>query len=171
MADPLLNGIEFSFGKCHLFLWPTLLLAANFIKPVAPFCPLFASLFTASFIAFLFEHSKKSNSFQLPQYLCNHWRTTGLISYSIYLVHLPIIGMIPLALRKLFPESHLSPKLIFVCCLFSWVPILLASWGFFRTVELLSIDIAKRIVQKKRMTEKEDAVPEDVLANKKEHQT
>jgi hypothetical protein len=50
MADCLLNRTEFHLGKCHLFLWSTLLLAANFIRPVAPFCPLFASLFTASFI-------------------------------------------------------------------------------------------------------------------------
>jgi hypothetical protein len=83
MAHSLLNGTEFPFGKRHLFLWLTLLLAANFIKPVAPFCFLFVSLFTASFIAFLFEHSKNSHGFQLPQYLCNHLRTTGLISYSV----------------------------------------------------------------------------------------
>jgi hypothetical protein len=52
--DSLLNGTEFPLGKRHLFLWLTLLLAANFIRPVAPFCFLFPSLFTASFIAFLF---------------------------------------------------------------------------------------------------------------------
>jgi hypothetical protein len=68
--------------------------------------------------------------------------------------------MIPLALRKLFPESRFSPMLMFVCCLFSWVPILFASWGFYRTVELPTIDIAKRILQKKRMTEKHDPVAE-----------
>lgn len=166
MADSVLKGTEVPFGKCHLFLWPTLLLAANFIRPVSPFCPLFASLFTASFIALLFEHSKNSHGFQVPQYLCNHLRTTGLISYSVYLIHLPIIGMIPIALRKLFPESHFSPMLMFVCCLFSWGPILLASWVFYRTVELPSIDIAKRIVQKKRMSEKREPVAEGILANK-----
>ena len=163
MAESLLNGTEFPFGKRHLFLWLTLLLAANFIRPVAPFCFLFASLFTASFIAFLFEHSKNSYGFQLPQHVCNHLRATGLISYSVYLIHLPIIGIIPLALRKIFPESHFSPMLMFVCCLFSWVPILLVSWGFYRTVELPSIDFAKRIIQKKRMTEKQDPVAEGIL--------
>jgi hypothetical protein len=56
---------------------------------------------------------------------------------------------------------------MFVSCLFSWVPILLVSWGFYRTIKLPSIDIGKRIIQKKRMTEKQDLVAEGVLANKR----
>jgi peptidoglycan/LPS O-acetylase OafA/YrhL len=73
--------------------------------------------------------------------------SVGTVSYSMYLIHQPLLGLVPRFLKILIPgQKH--PLLCFAACLASLYPIFVASGWIYRHFELPSIALGKRISQR-----------------------
>jgi peptidoglycan/LPS O-acetylase OafA/YrhL len=148
LADDWLKGRPPVLGARSLWIWPVLTVIAFFIKPLFPFVFLLAALSTAGVIAFLLSHP--SLSVPVPRFVRDHLRGVGVLSYSIYLLHEPLLNAVPWTLRKAFPGHHFSQILTFGSCMAAWCPILLLSWAFYRYVEQPSIRMGKAIDSRHR---------------------
>ena len=131
-----------------LWIWPALALVSFFIRPLLPFFFLLVALSTASVIAFLLSHPAMTVS--IPRLVSDHLRRVGVLSYSIYLLHSPILTTVPWALSKLFHGYHIHPIVTFGFCLAAWVPIVFFSWTFYQLAELPSIRMGKAIDSRDR---------------------
>lgn len=79
------------------------------------------------------------------QIVWRHLSFLGLVSYSFYLFHQPIIALTGRILASAFPGVDFSPLVKFaVCC--AWYPlILLLARGIYQWVELPSISLGKNV--------------------------
>lgn len=152
IADAYVKGQPLPFMRSSIWLWLALFIAADLIKPLHEFSFTFAALVTAIAIARLLsraQDAEQSRSF-LPRRLIDHVRLAGTCSYSIYLIHLPILEVLPQLARFVAPSAGAYPLLVYVGCLASWAIILPLSWIMYRYVELPAIAMGKRIIQTQR---------------------
>ena len=147
LADDWLYGRPFFLRKCPVWIWVVLVIVSYLIRPLAPFCFLFVALSTANLITYLLVHP--GTRLGLPGFVRSHLRSVGVLSYSVYLLHEPLILIVPWAMGKAFPGGYLNPAVTFVICLASWPLVLLLSWLFYRVVELPSISAGKWFVRSK----------------------
>lgn len=148
MAEAYVMKEPLPFSQYPLFFWPGLTLIAYVVKPLYPFTFLFAALSTVCFIGYSLK--LPPTTFSQPKYgkgLLEHLRFVGLISYSVYLIHQPLINAIPAILRTLFPGFLFSGPLTMLACLASWRIICLLACLFYRFIELPSISCGKWAMQ------------------------
>jgi peptidoglycan/LPS O-acetylase OafA/YrhL len=73
----------------------------------------------------------------------SHLSFLGIVSYSFYLFHQPIIGLTKRAIHKAFPETFVHPLLSFAICA-AWYPIILIlSTIIYKWIEQPSIALGK----------------------------
>ena len=126
---------------CLPLLWPVLFVLSCFVKPLSNFSFLLAALTTANLIIFLLA---RPNLFAwLPRPIFTHLKLIGVVSYSVYLFHQPLLLKVPHNLNKIFPGPHHELSL-YLACLLSWAVIATLSWLHYRYVELPSIGFGKR---------------------------
>lgn len=147
-AEAFLNRQSLPFSRVPVWVFPLLMTVSTFIRPLAPFSSLFAACSTVSLINLLFRISITDHSTRL-HFAGKHLRFVGIVSYSVYLIHQPIIGLAPLIVVKLNPNLHLHPLFMFVLCCATWIPIVMLSWCFYRLFELPSIKVGKMAIQRK----------------------
>jgi len=77
-------------------------------------------------------------------HLCwSHLSFLGVVSYSFYLFHQPIIGLTGMVLGKVFPDTFIHPLIKYAICM-TWYPfILVLSLIIYRLVEQPSIILGK----------------------------
>jgi peptidoglycan/LPS O-acetylase OafA/YrhL len=153
IADAYVKGRPLPFMRSSIWLWSVLFIAADLIKPLHEFSFTFAALATAVVIARLLSTDKQGTlkgSSVLSRGLIEHVRLAGVCSYSIYLIHLPIVEVWPQLVRFVAPSAGAYPSLVYVGCLASWVVILPLSWLMYRYVELPAIAMGKRVIQTRR---------------------
>jgi len=85
----------------------------------------------------------------VPRFWVEHLRVAGIWSYSIYLLHQPLLHVIAGASSLLTRELH--PLLVFSLCVSSWLLILPLSNLWYRVVELPSIEQGKRVLALRRL--------------------
>ncbi len=76
------------------------------------------------------------------RYPLEYLRWAGVVSYSAYLVHLPLLHLMPHYSSVIFHRKFkgLDEYGLYLC---SWLPILVFSFVFYRCVELPSIALGK----------------------------
>jgi peptidoglycan/LPS O-acetylase OafA/YrhL len=150
IAEAYVKGKPLPFMRSSIGLWLALFIAADLIKPLHEFSFTFAALITAIVIARLLspdaQAAYRSMSF-LPRRLIDHVRLAGVCSYSIYLIHLPIVEVWPQLVRFVAPAAGAYALLVYAGCLASWAIILPLSWIMYRYVERPAIAMGKRIIQ------------------------
>jgi peptidoglycan/LPS O-acetylase OafA/YrhL len=109
--------------------------------PAHAFSFTFFALFTAN-ILWRMLHRSQIESTKMTV-LGRHFRTTGLWSYSIYLVHHPILKSVLGAYLTSFPHLKDRPLLYFVAGASSWIIIFPISGLIYRFVEVPSILLGK----------------------------
>lgn len=73
----------------------------------------------------------------------SHLSFLGVVSYSFYLFHEPIIGLTGRALGKFFPETFIHPLVKYAICM-AWYPfILIMAYIIYRLIEQPSIRLGK----------------------------
>lgn len=146
-ADAWLKRIPLPFHRVPIWFFPALMVLTSFFKPLAMFSFVFASLATVSIIRFLLD--RKSRPGALHEGWClRHLGFVGTVSYSIYLLHFPVVALVPRIVGKLLPSHGGDPVLLMAACLACWFPVLAASWVFYQTIEKPSIAFGKRMLRR-----------------------
>jgi peptidoglycan/LPS O-acetylase OafA/YrhL len=151
LAEAYLMKEPLPFSRTPIFLWPAVTLAAYLFEPLYPFTFLFSALSTACFIAYFLRLPPAV--FSQPKhlgFLFEHLRFAGVISYSVYLLHQPLINSIPIMLKTLFPGVVFPDAVIMLICFAGWLPVCLLAYAFYSFIELPSISLGKWIIQARR---------------------
>lgn len=112
-------------------------------RPTEPFTFLAFSFLTAVVIERLMTARWVLPEAPLFQQAWSHLTLLGVVSYSFYLFHQPIIGLTSLIFTELVPGSSIHPLIKFSVCL-AWYPIiLLFSSIIYKIIEIPSIRLGK----------------------------
>ena len=113
------------------------------IKPAAPFTFLAFSLLTAIAIhRLMFEKWSLPNN-RLFKIAWSHLSLLGVISYSFYLLHQPIIGLTDRLVGYFASIDNVHPLFLYALCM-AWYPLVFAaSYAMYRCVEKPSINLGR----------------------------
>ncbi len=161
LADDYVNRRPLSLAKCPLWVWPCITAITYAVKPLFAYHFPCVALATATTVAYFM--SRPPVRVPLPRILSETLCKIGLISYSVYLLHGPLLAFLPHKIRAVFPAHHFSPFEIGVCLLFFSLILLLGSGLFYRFVELTSIDHGNWFL--KRISPLSAPVPTQELVN------
>ena len=156
LADAYLKGERLPFRTFPLWLWPMLTLGCYCVLPLYAFCFMLAALSSATFIAYLLAKPAPA----LPSlgafgWLFKHLSWAGTVSYSAYLIHQPLVDLVPQLAGRFFPGVTLPALVLYGLCLLSWFPILGLSYLLYRWVELPSIAWGKGVIARRELSIKE----------------
>jgi peptidoglycan/LPS O-acetylase OafA/YrhL len=143
IADAYLSGKPLALMRIHPVVWLVPgILTSTF--PAYEFSFAFFALFTASIIT---RHLNQAQVEDKPSYLHRVIRITGIYSYSIYLIHDPILRAVILFYKGHFPGIENHPFLIFAAGATSWLLIFPLSALMYYWVEKPAIALGKRALR------------------------
>ena len=143
IADAYLSGKPLGLMRIHPVVWLVPgILTSTF--PAYEFSFGFFALFTASII---WRHLNKGQVEEKPSYLGRVIRITGIYSYSIYLIHDPILRAVILFYKARFPGIENHPFQIFTAGATSWLLIFPLSALMYYRVEKPAIALGKRVLR------------------------
>jgi peptidoglycan/LPS O-acetylase OafA/YrhL len=145
LAEAYLKKEPLPFRSFSLLLWPAATLVCFWFKPLFPFCFTTGALSTATAIAYLLEKPNPLPTTGVGGLVVRHLSFAGTVSYSAYLIHQPLVDIVPgFVIRNfgLHPES----MLVYASCLLAWFPILGISYLIYLWVETPSIGWGKRVI-------------------------
>jgi peptidoglycan/LPS O-acetylase OafA/YrhL len=147
IADAYLSGKPLALMRIHPVVWLVPgILTSTF--PAYEFSFAFFALFTASIITrHLNQGQVKGQVEEKPSYLHRAIRVTGIYSYSIYLIHDPILRAVILFYKGRFPGIENHPFLIFTAGATSWLLILPLSALMYYWVEKPAIALGRRVLR------------------------
>ncbi|MDP9083642.1 MAG: acyltransferase [Pseudomonadota bacterium] len=153
LADAHLKGESLPFGRTSAYAWAGALIISDFFKPLKDFSFTLAALATAAVISRRMSAegtlaAKKRGI--LGGLVQSHLKLVGRCSYSIYLIHHPIVEAWPRLVRHVLPAAPAHPLFMLACCLTSWSVVVPASYLLYRYVETPSIELGKQFVNKLR---------------------
>jgi peptidoglycan/LPS O-acetylase OafA/YrhL len=143
MADAYLSGKSFPLAKIHPIVWliPGLLTGSN---RAYEFSFTFFALATAGTIwRYLVSGAGRERKSILGRFV----RTTGLYSYSIYLIHSPIMLAVAQVYETHFPGIEKNPFLIYLAGASSWLIFFPISMLMYHWVEKPGIALGKRVLR------------------------
>jgi peptidoglycan/LPS O-acetylase OafA/YrhL len=145
LANAHLHGHPLPLVKFSPVLWIVLAVASYHVTPLQVFVfPIYAVLTTIIFGRILTGAKPR---FRIPQFCQDHLRITGNCSYSIYLLHQPLMAAVPVILSYWFSEI-INPMLVYLICVLSWLVIMPLGWLWWRLLELPSIACGKQIIRR-----------------------
>ena len=147
-ADAFLNGRPFGLAKKSAICFTSLLVVAFFFKPLEEFTFTIEALATVSIVGLLLNRQTTAPGTGRGP-IARAFDFIGLTSYSLYLLHQPLLYLVPHLATKLNHGQPAHPLLNFALCLVALGPILLLAWGYYRFVELPSIAAGKWFIANK----------------------
>jgi peptidoglycan/LPS O-acetylase OafA/YrhL len=149
IADSYARGHALPFAKTSVWLWLLLAVLTRIIKPLSDMSFMFFSIFTAALITqLLVARATHVTHMTMPSPLARGLQYVGVLSYSIYLIHQPLLRIVHTSTSYLFPDTFIHALIIFVLCLAMGVIIVRLSATFYRYIELPSIALGKWIVRR-----------------------
>ncbi|MBW4524936.1 MAG: acyltransferase [Phormidium tanganyikae FI6-MK23] len=149
LADAYLLKKPLPFVKAPLWLWAAFAIGTYLIKPLYPLSFLFFAILTTAWIA------KRLNGevslLRLPNFCTAYLSRIGVLSYSIYLLHQPLMDQAVILMIKLRPSLFAAPLPKFLVALSAWLFIVPLSALLYRYCELPSIRLGKIVIEKMRM--------------------
>ncbi len=138
--------------KPFIFIVSAALAVLTYIfSPLAPFQFMAVSLFTMLLVwqaIAVAGDSQPSQPSSLPL-LHNHLLQLGIVSYSFYLIHQPILNLVS-RLKDRFELLEIHPFFVLGLCFLLYFPILALSQFLYRAVEIPSARLGKIIAGKSR---------------------
>jgi peptidoglycan/LPS O-acetylase OafA/YrhL len=130
--------------KSSTLFWAFLVVAAYFARPFAPYFFILSAVFATTAIS---RHmSGAPVKIRLPDFWLEQLRRAGVWSYSIYLLHQPLLEMFCGSLSRHFPAT---PSLLKLLCCLMFCPVIVVIAGiWFRLFERPGIGLGKRLIQK-----------------------
>jgi peptidoglycan/LPS O-acetylase OafA/YrhL len=145
-ADAFLKSQPMPFARWSVPLLGLLVLTSYFVRPFSSFFFLFSALLAVTVISKYLSGSRPN--IQVPQFCLRHLQKAGAYSYSIYLLHQPLLTMILYLPAFYFPAAVIHPILKLSICLASWGFIMLLGWLWYRAIEMPGIALGKRVIRK-----------------------
>ena len=146
LADDYLKGRPLFLSSCPLWVWPVITCAAYVFRPTALFAFLFAALATTKWISHLL--SRPAVQATVPSFWSRSLQWLGVMSYSLYLLHEPLLTFMIRSLMLAPGEFRIHPLLFFLCTIGFCGVILSIAWLFHRFVEQPSIEAGKRFLKR-----------------------
>jgi peptidoglycan/LPS O-acetylase OafA/YrhL len=148
LADSFFHGRKSRWTKFPIWFWPLLLVAVPFLPILNPLSFLFAAMATTVVIARLIHAPDQFR--WIPSTLSRHLANLGLISYSFYLLHQPLLNAVPKILEHLSGENKWSEGALLLLCLLTYPGIFALTSLFYRWVELPAIAAGKLRIRRLR---------------------
>ena len=143
LADAYMSGKPLPFSKVHWGIWAGIgLLTSQY--PTHSFSWPFFALATANYLS---RHLSRESVEEKKTFLARYIRRTGLYSYSIYLVHTPILLMLVPLVEAHVPGMDKNPYLIFGVGAVTWLLFFPLGALMYHLVEKPGIDLGKRVMQ------------------------
>jgi peptidoglycan/LPS O-acetylase OafA/YrhL len=143
IADAYLAGRPLPFTRIHPAVW----LVPWFLTctwPASEFSFTFFALFTASAIS---RRLERGPGHEPRTYFGRFVRQTGIYSYSIYLIHTPILRAVVSLYQARFPGIENHPFLIFGAAASGWLLVFPLGALMYYSVEKPGIYIGKRLLR------------------------
>lgn len=144
-ADAFLQNQPLPFLRSRLSIWWGLALVTYWIKPLADLSFLCFAVLAAVYLAKLLSGKMK---LVMPERCLTSLRWLGVSSYSIYLLHQPLMHWFVQGCINASPEQKLLPVVKFLLAVLSGILIFPLSASFYHYCELPSITLGKRIISK-----------------------
>jgi peptidoglycan/LPS O-acetylase OafA/YrhL len=143
LADAYLSGKPLPFTRLHPLVWllPGLLTSPF---PAHEFSFTFFALLTASVLA---RYLRRGSADERRSFLGRSIQLTGIYSYSIYLIHGPIMIALTYLYEAAFPGIEKHPFLILGAALSSWLAVFPLGALMHRWVEMPGISLGKRVLR------------------------
>ncbi len=143
LADAFLKREPLPFRNWSGLGFIALGIGCSLVKPLA-FMPFL--LFSLATVAVLSKVLNGNLSFfRLPFRSSEHLRQVGIWSYSIYLLHQPLLFAVAHVARRLPHFMHFHPLSVFALCLAAWIPIVAVGAWYYRFCEKPSIQMGKNL--------------------------
>lgn len=150
IADAWQRGERLPLSRTSFWFWLPVAIACYVCRPLTYFAFPACAVATGAFIT-----GRLNGDLWLPklpggQLIARHLTFTGMVSYSFYLIHQPLLRLAnPVAGRLLGWNFDDSPSIRVVLCLLTWPFVLGLSWLMYRFVELPTIAAARRLTHGK----------------------
>ena len=112
---------------------------SHFIKPASTFSFMIFSISSAMMISYVQYHNIQTN------WGIGRLVSLGVVSYSVYLIHQPVIHLVPRVYHYL-SKLEIEPMILFLSCVFMIVPIFWCSLMIRKLVELPSVNMGYRLL-------------------------
>jgi peptidoglycan/LPS O-acetylase OafA/YrhL len=146
IAEAYLKGGAFPFLRAPLAAICVLFLACYFFRPLYPFCFPLAALAAATVVCRLLNGSALVPTSGLSGILMSGLERVGLVSYSFYLIHQPLLFYLPELVTRILHFTP-APLPMFVLCLLALPLIFGVSYLVYRTLEIPSIEYGKQVIR------------------------
>ncbi len=151
LAEAWLTGKELPFRSSWGCLWPVLLVGFYFYRPLVPFCYTLAALSSIYLMSWCLGRSTHAAPLTVWfKYPLEHLRWAGIVSYSAYLLHQPLVNTIPRMVAFVFRHHPIPDLLMIACCFSAWLPIFGLSYLVYHYIEQPSIALGKWMVNRTR---------------------
>ncbi|MBE9012437.1 acyltransferase [Pseudanabaenaceae cyanobacterium LEGE 13415] len=146
LADAYLRNTSLPFAQSSLWLWSALAIGTYCIKPLYPLSFMFFAILATAWIAKLLNGERFK--LRMPQFCIPYLTRIGLLSYSIYLLHQPLMSHLVTFAVRVHPRFFSLPLSRFSIAMLSWVIIVPLSALLYRYCELPSIRLGKYVISK-----------------------
>lgn len=148
IADAFLEERHLPFLKVHPLVWAVLGVSSDFLRPLHPFSFTLWALASAGLI------SRRLNT--------NHFGTgksffslkpltyVGLWSYSLYLLHYPLLDLYFNAVDWYCPQAFESRPLLMLLMFATWIAIIPIAMLWYQVIEKPGIALGKRLIGRHR---------------------
>lgn len=151
VAEAYLNNAKMPFANWSIPVMLAVSIGSRFISVLASYEFLFFSLTTAVVLSRILDGTAAPSL--VPGFVSRHLSLAGTWSYTIYLIHSPlIIGLGTLLMGSTTTLLH-HPLVRLPICLSSWFVIMPCSGLIYRWCELPSIELGKRFLRGKKTAE------------------
>jgi peptidoglycan/LPS O-acetylase OafA/YrhL len=146
VADAFLKNRPLPFLKTSPIPWLALAIISYFIKPLFPFLFFLSAMTTAIVTSRLL--SGAGPTVKIPSVSLDILKKIGIWSYSIYLLHQPLINIYSYLIVWAVPGEYRSAPVVFLLLLVAWLVVIPFSILWHKLFELPGIALGKRIIQK-----------------------
>ena len=151
VANVLIRGLSPSFSNRVLYGGMAVVVLADLFKPAYELgFPAVAMMTSLVCIRWAQRSQKTAGSKRPDARWIRHIHQTGVFSYSIYLLHQPILQRMPTLVVLMVGPATKHPVIALILGLVAWVPIYLISGLYHRYLELPSISWGRSLLERFR---------------------